>query len=55
METIPKLNQQVKYLGKIYTIKKVDLGGKCDIQKMLLPDKGKILRGIDISELKTLS
>ena len=51
MKEFPKIGQIVKYKMAKYIILHCDLVGKCKIKKLHLPNKGIVLREIDINEL----
>lgn len=51
MQTIPKVKSIVIYRGTTYSIVSCDMGGKCKIKKLRLPNRGKVLKNIDILEL----
>lgn len=48
---IPKIGQTIKFKGSEYKLISYDMGGKCKIKKLTLPNKGRILKEIDITEL----
>jgi|LakMenE01Jun11ns_1017448.scaffolds.fasta_scaffold8565227_2 hypothetical protein len=51
MKNIPEIGQIVKFKDKEFKVLSCDKGGKCKIKKTLLPNKGRVLNDIDISEL----
>lgn len=51
MNNIPKIGQIVKFKNTEFKVLSCDLGGKCKIKKMTLPNKGKVLKEVDINEL----
>jgi hypothetical protein len=51
MSAIPKLYQLVKYNNHIYQLIHCDMDGKCKLKKALLPNKGRVIKGVDISEI----
>lgn len=52
---LPNISQIVIFQGREYKILHINLGGKCRIKKMLLPNKGKVLSEININELTFLN
>lgn len=51
MKTFPKDGQTVKFKNADYKVISCNLGGKCKIKKLLLPNKGKVLKEVDIKDL----
>lgn len=49
---IPKIYQIVKFKGSEYTLISCNLGGKCVIKKRLLPNKNRLIKDVDIIDLK---
>jgi hypothetical protein len=47
-----KVGETVKFRNAEYKLVTMNLGGKCKIKKLHLPNKGKVLIEIDINELK---
>lgn len=48
---IKKIGEVVKYKNALYKLLFMILGGKCKIKKLHLPNKGKVLKEIDINEI----
>ncbi len=48
---IPKPTETVIYNSIEYKVLVCNLAGKCKIKKLYLPNKGKILENIDVSDL----
>lgn len=49
-----KPNQPVKYNGIEYIVISCDMGGKCKLKKSNLPNKGKIIKEVDISDIEPI-
>lgn len=48
---LPKQNQIVIYMGKKFVFISCNMGGKCQLKKASRPNKGMILKEIDITEI----
>jgi len=46
-----KIGQIVKFNGVDFKLISCNMGGKCKIEKLLLPNKGRILKDVDINNL----
>jgi hypothetical protein len=45
----------VKYQNSQWRVVKMDIGGKCKIKKLHLPNKGRVISDVDFAELELLT
>ena len=51
MKNIPTIKSTVIYNKNEYKVLSCKVGGKCTIKKLRLPNKGKVIKNVDILEL----
>jgi hypothetical protein len=59
--TLQQFNEHVKSGGSVkyrkaqWRVVEMDIGGKCKIKKLHIPNKGRVIDGVDFAELELIT